>query len=96
VLLLGLSAAGLVYWLGTPPVDLSDDVATAQTSKTVDRDIEMNVGKMGLFMSDLSEDLKDPGTQAAIIAVVSIFVAAGCFYFARLQARLDKSEGPSA
>ncbi len=94
VLLLGLGGAGLVYWRGAIPEDLSDDVATARTSKKQARAIEVNVGKMGLFMNDLLEDFQDPGTQAATIAAASVCVACGCFYFARLQARGDESDGP--
>jgi hypothetical protein len=91
VLLLGLSGAGLVYWMGAPPVDLSDDVATPATSKREARAIEANVGKMGLFMSDFLEDWQYPGTKAGAIAVASFLVASGCFYFARLQARGGES-----
>ena len=69
-------------------------MATASTSKKQARAIEVNVGKMGLFMNDLLEDFQDPGTQAATIAVASVFVACGCFYFARLQARDDEFHGP--
>jgi hypothetical protein len=94
VLLLGLGGAGIVYWTGAPSEDFSDDVSTARTSKKVARDIEMNVGKMGVLMNDLLEDLQDPGTQAVMIVVASILVASGCFYFARLQARGDDSDGP--
>jgi flagellar basal body-associated protein FliL len=94
ILLLGLGGAGLVYWTGAPPEDLSDDVATARTSKKEARAIEMNVGKMGLWTNDLLEDLQDPGTQAVMIVVASILVASGCFYFARLQARGNDSDGP--
>ena len=42
-------------------------------------------GKMGILISQWSDDLKQPGTQAIVIAAVSILVAAGCFYFARLS-----------
>jgi len=83
VLLLGLGAAGAVYWTGAPPEDLSADPATARAYKTEARDIEINFGKMGLLMNDLENDLQYPGTQAAIIATVSIIVACGCFYFAQ-------------
>jgi len=83
VLLLGLGGAGAVYWTGGPPADLSSDPATARDYKTERRDIEINFGKMGLILDDLMADLERPGTQAAIIALVSILVASGCFYFAQ-------------
>ena len=82
VLLLGLGGAGIVYWTGSPPVDLSSDPATARDYKTETRDIEINFGKMGLLMNEWMTDLERPGTQAAIIALVSILAASGCFYFA--------------
>jgi flagellar basal body-associated protein FliL len=83
VLLLGLGGAGAVYWTGAPPDDLSADPATARAYKTEARDIEINYGKMGVLMNELADDLNHPGTQAAIIAAVSVVVASGCFYFAR-------------
>lgn len=83
VLLLGLGGAGAVYWTGSPPVDLSADPATARDYKTETRDIEINFGKMGLILNDLMTDLERPGTQAGIIALVSILAASGCFYFAQ-------------
>jgi hypothetical protein len=92
VLLSGMIAGLAVYWTGTPPADLSDDVATADTSKIVQRDIEMNAGKMGLFMSDLLDDWQYPGTRAAVLLMTAVLVAGGCFYFARL---LDRDDGES-
>jgi hypothetical protein len=96
VLLLGFGGAGLVYWTGTPPEDLSDDPDMARAYKTEAREIEKNFGKMGLLLNDLREDLRQPGTQAVMIVVASTLVASGCFYVARLLARgaeLDKEEG---
>jgi hypothetical protein len=83
VLLLGLAGAGVVYWTGASPADLSADPSTARAYKTESRDIEINFGKTGLLLNDLMADLKRPGTQALIILAVSILVASGCFYFAR-------------
>jgi flagellar basal body-associated protein FliL len=82
ILLLGLGAAGIVYWTGSPPEDLSADPSTARSYKTESRDIEVNFGKMGLLMNDLQNDLKYPGTQALIIITASILAASGCFLFA--------------
>ncbi len=87
LLLLGFVGAGMVYWTGAPPEDLSDDVLSANNSKKVARDIEVNFGKMGLLAVNLSEELRQPDTQAAVIVVVSILLASGCFYFAGLQGR---------
>jgi len=87
ILVLGLGGAGLVYWLSARPNDLSDEVLRASNSKKVQRAIEVNVGKMGVVMDGLAEDLEDPATKAMVIAAVTILLGAGCFYFAHLQAR---------
>jgi len=52
----------------------------------------MLYGKMGPVIEEWFDDLKQPGTQAEIIVVVSILAGAGCFYFARL---LDHDDEPS-
>jgi hypothetical protein len=45
----------------------------------------MLYGKMGPVIEEWFDDLKQPGTQAEIIVAISILVATGCFYFARLS-----------
>ncbi len=95
VLLLGLGGAGVVYWTGSPPEDLSADPATARAYKTEARDIEINFGKMGLILNEWMADLQRPGTQAAIIAVGSILVASGCFWFARWLERGGEPDDPA-
>lgn len=85
VLLLGLAGAGAVYWLGTRSADLSADPAMAGFDRANTRQMEMLYGKQGELIENWSNDLKQPGTQAILIAVFSIIVAGGCFYFARLS-----------
>lgn len=85
VLALGIVGAGLVYSLEKPPMDVSDILPTAHDSKVVARNIEVNTGKAGVFMLDLMDALQVPGTQALIIAVVSILAASACFYIAHLS-----------
>ena len=85
VLVLGLAGAGLVYWLGTRSADLSDDPSMQGYNRAATRQMGLLYGKQGLLIEEWSEDLKQPGTQATIIAAVSALMAAGCFYFARLS-----------
>jgi hypothetical protein len=92
ILVLGLGGAGLVYWLSAPPDDLSDEVLRSSNSKRVQRAIEVNVGKMGVAMDGLAEDLEDPATKAIVIAVITLLLGAGCFYFAHLQDRGEELE----
>ena len=41
-------------------------------------------GKQGQVIEDLTDSLKQPGTQAILIMVAASVVAVGCFYFARI------------
>jgi len=91
VLLLGLTAAGLLYWIRTHTGEPTEDELLAGNAKAESRQVEILYGKMGLLTHELSEDLKQPGTQACLIAVASILVAAGFFYVARLS---DDDEPP--
>jgi len=90
VLVLGLGSAGLVYWLGTRSPDVSDDLSMLGYNKAQTRQMGMLYGKMGPVIEAWFDDLKQPGTQAEIIVAVSILIAAGCFYFARLLDHDDK------
>jgi hypothetical protein len=82
VLLIGLSSAGIVYWVGTHSARLEDDPMMVGYSRPQERNMELLYGKMGRTIEDLSDDLKRPGTQAVLIAGVSVVIAAGCFYLA--------------
>ncbi len=44
-------------------------------------------GKMGILVEDLEDDLKQPGTQAILIAGLSGIIAGGFFFFARIEPR---------
>lgn len=91
VLLLGLGSAGLVYWLGTRSPDVMDDLSMVGYNRLQRRQMGQLYGKMGLVLEQFSDDLREPGTQAEIIVVVSVLVASGCFYFARLSGHDDKT-----
>ena len=91
VLVLGLGGAGLVYWLGTRSPDVMDDLSMVGFNKARTRQMGMLYGKMGPVIEGWFDDLKQPGSQATIIVMVSTLIAAGCFYFARL---LDHDDEP--
>lgn len=84
-LALGLLGAGAVYWIRTHFGEPSEDELLAGNARMEAHQMGVLYGKMGLLTQELSDDLKQPGTQALIIAAVSILAAAGCFYFARLE-----------
>jgi hypothetical protein len=92
VLALGISGAGVVYWLGTRSPDLSDDLSMLGYNKAERREMGRLYGQMGTLVEDWSEDLKRPGTQAVLILSCSALVAGGCFYFSRLIETDDKAD----
>jgi hypothetical protein len=96
VLLLGALAAGLVYWHGRAATNFSDDPSMGGFNKANQRQMEVMYGKMGTVTEDLVQKLKRPGTQAAIIAIGSVLVAVGCFYFARLVSYQGEPEAQNS
>jgi hypothetical protein len=85
VLVLGMAGAGVVYWMGTRSPDMSDDPSMVGYNRAETRQMGQLYGKSGLLIDEWFNDLKQPGTQAILIAGLSALVAAGCFYFARLS-----------
>jgi uncharacterized protein HemX len=84
VLVLGIAGAGVIYWQGTRSANLNDDLAMQAFNRAEQRQMGQLYGKSGLLIEQWSDDLKQPGTQAILLAVTSALIAAGCFYFARL------------
>jgi hypothetical protein len=84
VLSLGITVAAILYWLRTRSTDLSDDPSMQGFNRAEQRQMGQLYGKSGLLIDEWTDDLKQPGTQAALIAGFSMLVFAGCFYFARL------------
>jgi hypothetical protein len=88
VLLLGLGAASAVYWTGSRApegMDGMDDRLLAGPSRAERHQVGLLYGTFGLRVIDMMNGLKDPGAQAVIIAAVSIVIALGCFYIARVS-----------
>jgi len=84
VLVLGIAGAGILYWLRTRSPDVSGDLSMQGFNRAEQRQMGQLYGKQGLLIEQWSDDLKQPGTQAIIIIILSTAIAAGCFYFARL------------
>ncbi len=87
ILLVGVVTSGIVYWRGTHAPAFPDDPAMIGFDRTARRQSGVLYGKFGEMSEDLSNQLQQPGTQAFLIAFVSVTIASGCFYFARLLRR---------
>jgi len=99
ILVLGLAAAVVVYWLGTRERDYSNDADMVGYNRAEERQLGVLYGKQGLLMEDFNNTLKRPGTQAVLIILATAVVAVGCFYFARIlefEAETGGSQNQSA
>jgi len=83
VLVIGMLCAGVVYWLGRRSAELADDPAMSNFYKAESRQMGALFGKQGMLIEDLRNDLRQPGTQAVLIAGGSLLVSIGCFIWAR-------------
>jgi hypothetical protein len=92
VLVAGIIGAGVVYWLGTRETDVSGDLSMVGFDKAEQRQMGVLYGKQGELIEDWTNDLKQPGTQALIIAAAAVLIASTCFYFARLSALDEEAE----
>jgi len=95
VLLLGIGGAGLICWLGSRAQNLPDDPSMLGYDRAADRQTQMLYGRQSLVLDELTDGLKQPGTQAIILIAVSGIIAAVCFRFARLLTREAETQDES-
>lgn len=74
----------MIYWRGMRTADVPDELSMTGYNKPQQRQMRLLYGKQGELIENWSNDLKQPGTQAIIIAGISVLIATGGFYFARL------------
>ena len=92
MLLLGIIAAAVVYWLGTRTSDFSNDPAMTGYYKAETRQTEMLYGKEGVVIKDLYNDLKQPRAEAILILIGSVVVSGVCFLLAKFPAIEDEHD----
>ena len=83
ILVLGLAAAGIVYWHGTRAEDARLAEYEQSQARAESRQMQMLYGTSGGLMQDFFQALKQPRNQALTIAGVTIVIAAACFYLGR-------------
>ncbi|HEU5395986.1 MAG TPA: hypothetical protein VFV81_02375 [Verrucomicrobiae bacterium] len=94
VLVAGIAAAALLYWVRTRSPDPGGDLSMLGFDKPQRRQMELLYGKSGALMHEWLNDLKQPGTQAVLILVITLLIAAILFYFGRLLDFDEPSRGP--
>jgi hypothetical protein len=83
IVVAALGAIGIdaVLWAGKG--NSSDDLVMTGYNKSLTSQAERMYGTSGAFMQGIIEDLRQPGTQAALIGIVAALAAGGCLYVAR-------------
>src|SRR3974390_1829097 len=72
VLVVGLAGAGLGDGFRKTPEGVPNELADPAGYKRSARDVDTMYGKLGGFSYALTQDLKDPVIEAAIIAIGSV------------------------
>lgn len=85
VLLFGVAGACLFYWIASRSAAPTMDDLMPGYSRARSRQIGIMMGDLGVTLMAWLDALKDPGTQAIIVAAVSALVGLACFRVARLM-----------
>ena len=85
MLLLGFVGGAEVYRRGLLASDLMGDPEMIGFDRAERRQMLLLYGTQGKMIMELENALSLPENQAIIILVVSVLVAGGCWYFARLH-----------
>ena len=93
VLVAGLAGAGLFYWIQTRSLGPTMDDLMPGYSRKRERQMGIMMGSLGMTMMEWMDALKEPRTQAIIIAVVSVLAAVALF---RVASLLDRPHDDSA
>ena len=88
---LAFSPPEFIYWLGTRNNDFSSDPSMQGFNRAEQRQMGQLYGSSGEMIEDWTDDLKQPGTQAVLILIVSgSGRSRGCFYFCAPSSLLMK------
>ncbi len=82
VLAAGLASACLLYWIRTRDREPSMDELMPGYSQANRRQMGILYGTTGVIIEGWIEDLREPETQAVLLAGLSAVIAIGCFYSA--------------
>lgn len=89
LLVAGVGAAGLVYWIETYRAEPSIEELLPGTTAANSRQVGLLYGHGVQSLWEVYQDLKQPGGQALMVAAVAGLAAAGCFRVAWLRDQPD-------
>lgn len=84
ILTAGIVCAVVVYWIGSRGKDDSDNPEMLGFNRAEQRQMGLLYGKQGQLVDDLTNSLKEPGTQAVLIVIGAVVIALGCFQYSRM------------
>jgi hypothetical protein len=84
ILVLGLVGAAVVYWVGSRREALPDDPAMVGFDRATQRQMGLLYGKQGQLIEDLNNWVKQPSTQALLVAAGAAVVALVLFQASRV------------
>lgn len=94
ILVLGLAGAAVVYWVRSRQVDIPDDPAMLGFDRATERQLGVLYGKQGQLIEALNNWVKQPGTQALLVAAAAAIVASVLFQASRVLAFEAQAEPP--
>ncbi len=83
ILVVGLVAAGIVYWRGNRAEDARLAEYEQSQARAESRQMQMLYGTSGGLLQDFLDALKQPGNQALTVAGITVVISAACFYLGR-------------
>jgi hypothetical protein len=83
VLAIGLLAASAVYWIEAHGADAAlNDTTALGYRRSLNHEMGVMMGRLGLILTDWSEWLASPIGHAAMVLAAAVVVAAICFRLA--------------
>lgn len=91
VLVAGVAAAGVIYWLETSRAEPTIEDLLPGTTAANSRQVGLLYGHGVQSLWEVYQELKRPAGQAAMVAALSAVIAAGCFRVAWLREHGDET-----
>lgn len=78
----GLCVAPVYYWHASRAAEARLGDILPGYDRAMEREMQIQMGPLGLVLMQWSNALQEPGTQALLIAAGAAIIARGCYYAA--------------